>query len=43
MLREEMGAFFERFEARAYDVFAVEDSPRVQRRLQDLLRDAGVA
>lgn len=42
-LRGDMDAFFERFEARAYALFAVEDSPRVQQRLQDMLRDAGIA
>ena len=42
-LRADMDAFFEAFEERAYAVFAVEDSPRVQRRLQEMLRDAGIA
>lgn len=41
-MRQDMDAFFGRFEARAYAVFALEDSPRVQQRLQDMLRDAGI-
>lgn len=41
-LRRDMDAFHEGFEARACRVFAVEDSPRVQQRLQDMLRDAGI-
>lgn len=42
-LRADMDAFFERFEDRACAVLAVEDSPQVQGRLQELLRDAGIA
>ena len=42
-LIEDMNAFYEEFEARSFEIFAVEDSEAVQARLMKMLENAGVS
>ena len=42
-LIEDMNAFYEEFEARSFEILAVEDSEAVQARLMKMLEDAGVS
>ena len=42
-LQQDMDAFHEAFEERACRILALEDSPRVEARLMEMLRDAGIS
>lgn len=41
-LLRDMDAFYEAFEQRSFEIFAVEDSEAVQARLMKMLQEAGV-
>ena len=41
-MKADMDSFFREYEARSFEIFAIEDSEAVQARLQDILDAAGI-